>query len=72
MLTAAKASLPTPRPKKAPSAMFSREVNSMPNSVGMKSFTKSLDMSVLAKSMESLFMRGVWGRVLMGLMGLMG
>ena len=54
MLTAARASLPTPLPTNIPSAMLNIELKSIPKTVGMNNFTNSLGMFVLPKSILSL------------------
>ena len=55
MFTAARASLPMPRPTKAPSIVVIRDIQTIPINVGINIFRNNIPMSALPKSMLSRF-----------------
>ena len=53
MLTAANASLPIPLPTNIPSVMTNMAENTIPRTVGISNLRKSVEMSILPKSILS-------------------
>lgn len=53
ILTAASASLPIPLPTKIPSVIINMAENTIPSTVGISNFRKSLGMFMVSKSMLS-------------------
>ena len=60
MLTAARASLPMPRPTKIPSVMTNTAEKTIPSTVGISSFRNNFGISMLPKSILSFITSVFW------------
>ena len=60
MLTAAKASLPMPRPTKIPSVMTNTAEKTIPSTVGISNFRNNFGISMLPKSILSFIAPVFW------------